>query len=97
MKNFEPNVPLYEKMKVPYESSEDAAKKIKAFFEDLAKIREKHKIENMVCWINGKINIENAVEEFITGQTYGNIEKEPQIAQYAYKQAIKSEIIREIQ
>lgn len=51
----------------------------------------------MNCWVNGKFKDGKREQEFITGQFYGNIEIEPQIAQYSYKQAIKNEIIREIQ
>lgn len=97
MKNFEPNPELYAKMKVPFESTEQVNENLKGFFDELKNIREKYKIENVVCWANGKVINEGQEVEFITGHSCGNIEMELQIIEYAHKQAVRNEIIRELQ
>lgn len=91
-----PNPELYEKMKKPYKDAEECNENVKGFFKELCEIREKYKVENVVCWISGDVCNNNKKETFITGQILGDFEREKGIAEYAYKKAVKNEIIREL-
>lgn len=91
------NPELYEKMKKPYKDAQECNEKVKGFFKELCEIREKYKVENLVCWISGDVLDKNKDKEtFITGQILGDFEREKVIAEYAYKKAVKNEIIREL-
>ena len=98
MANFIPNPELYAKMKVPFESEQKLNESIEGFFKELTQLREKYKIENVVCYLSGKVMDEKKeASAFITGQFYGNINYEETIIEYAQRQAIKGSIIRELE
>lgn len=77
----------YYKMSEPFESSDLANEAIKQFHDELAELRKKHKIRDVLIVLNGAVRYEDGnVGEYMICNTFGSVMNAMTMAAFAYGQ-----------
>lgn len=73
MNNFEENQKNYAKMSKPFASMEDAEKAVKNFHDGVKKLRQKHRIAEVVAISEVYVEIDGELKEFSSLTTCGDL------------------------
>lgn len=89
----------YYKMSAPFESADACNEAIAKFHEELAELRKKHKIRDVLTVLYGSVRYEDGkVAEFMQHSTLGSTANAPLMAAYVFgqEQAISRERINKL-
>lgn len=88
----------YYNLSQPFENADDANKAISDFYDDVALLRKKHRIPDVLITIKGSVKYDTGVGDFMNVISFGNQLNQVPMAAYSFgkTQADQRELINKL-